>query len=72
MNLFHKKHEDGTAYSKEEMQAYRAEKAARKAEAVQREKTDWEKEEEARKLRNANYYSVLAQAKKEKKEKPKK
>ena len=68
MNLFHKKHEDGTAYSKEEMQAYRAEKAARKAEAVQREKTDWEKEEEARKLRNANYYSVLAQAKKEKKE----
>lgn len=68
MNLFHKKHEDGTAYSKEEMQAYRAEKAARKTEAVQREKTDWEKEEEARKLRNANYYSVLAQAKKEKKE----
>ena len=27
MNLFHKKHEDGTAYSKEEMQAYRAEKS---------------------------------------------
>jgi multiple sugar transport system ATP-binding protein len=58
-NFFRKKHKDGTAYSDEELAAYRAEKKAKKAQ----EKADLAAEEEDLKRREAIYKATNLYAK---------